>query len=150
MPRSSKPPAAIRTTQVSWLTLEDAGFDRQPPARTYLVRVDASLQAADGQALGHNWIGIVENWHQRAFTSFGDGHGVWESSGGLLLPFYSRNFRNVTQWAVPLALSELMPKVLELQDAEFPRDPARTGRAPHAASQSGHHPVPRPQPQAGA
>ena len=22
--------------------------------------------------------GVVENWHNRAFTSFGDGHGVWE------------------------------------------------------------------------
>jgi alpha-2-macroglobulin len=127
MPRSSKPPRRHPNDEVSWLTLEDAGFDRQPPARTFLVRVDGNLQAADGQTLGHNWIGIVENWHQRAFTSFGDGHGVWESSGGLLLPFYSRNFRNVTQWAVPLATSELMPKVLDLQAANFFATPPGPG-----------------------
>ena len=119
MPRSSKPPRRHPNDQSRWLTLEDAGFDRQPPARTFAVRVDGSLQAADGQTLGHNWIGVVENWHERAFTSFGDGHGVWESSGGLLLPFYSRNFRNVTQWAVPLAASDLMPTVLELQKNNF-------------------------------
>ena len=35
---------------------------------------------------------MVENWHATAFTSFGDGHGVWESTGGTVLPFYARNF----------------------------------------------------------
>ncbi|HEX2343746.1 MAG TPA: MG2 domain-containing protein [Vicinamibacterales bacterium] len=127
LPRSSKPARRHPNDQVSWLTLEDAGFDRQPPARTFLVRVDGTLQSADGQTLGHNWIGVIENWHQRAFTSFGDGHGVWETSGGLLLPFYSRNFRNVTQWAVPLVTSELMPKVLELQEANFRGTPPGPG-----------------------
>ena len=127
VPRSSKAPRRHPNDYVDWLALEDAGFERQPPARTFAVRVDSSLQATDGQTLGHNWIGIVENWHQRAFTSFGDGHGVWESSGGLLLPFYSRNFRNVTQWAVPLALSELMPKVLELQGQNFLATPPGPG-----------------------
>ena len=39
----------------------------------------------------------------RAFTSFGDGHGVWEKDGGTLLPFYARNMRDVTQWAAPLS-----------------------------------------------
>ena len=62
--------------------LEDAGFDRQPPATKFAYRLDPTLQAADGQTLGYPWIGIVENWHERAFTSFGDGHGVWETAGG--------------------------------------------------------------------
>ena len=57
----------------------------------------------------------VANWHQRAFTSFGDGHGVWEKSGGAVLPFYARNFRNVTQWAAPVATGDLMETVLRLQ-----------------------------------
>lgn len=127
MKRSTKPSRRHPNDQVSWLTLEDAGFERQPPARSYLVRVDGSLQAADGQTLGHNWIGIVENYHQRAFTSFGDGHGVWEASGGPLLPFYSRNFRNVTQWVVPLATSALMPRILELQRHGFRMTPPGPG-----------------------
>ena len=41
---------------------------------------------------------MVENWHATAFTSFGDGHGVWESTGGTVLPFYARNFTTVQQW----------------------------------------------------
>jgi alpha-2-macroglobulin len=110
------------------LTLEDAGFSPQPPSRTYAVSVDASLKSADGQTLGYTWIGTVANWHQRAFTSFGDGHGVWESSGGTTLPFYARNFRNVTQWAVPLAPRELMPTLVKLQP-EFAAKPAGAGTA---------------------
>ena len=72
------------------MTLEDVGFTLKP-ARTYAVTVDAATTAADGQTLGYAWTGSVENWHQRAFTSFGAGHGVWEKSGGPQLPFYARN-----------------------------------------------------------
>ncbi|HEV3214943.1 MAG TPA: MG2 domain-containing protein [Vicinamibacterales bacterium] len=100
------------------LSLEDAGFNRQPPAHTYAVRLDAGLESkADGQRLGYDWMGIVENWHERAFTSFGDGHGVWESGAGLLLPFYARNFKDVTQWAVPVARDQLMARVTALEPA---------------------------------
>ena len=64
----------------------------------YAVTVDGGLQSLDGQTLGYTWTGIVENWHDRAFTSFGDGHGVWETGGGPL-PFFARNFADVWQWA---------------------------------------------------
>jgi len=88
--RPSRSPADVRSRyqydRITRVSLEDAGYDAQPPARTYLVRVDAGLQANDGQTLGFTWYDIVENWHQRAFTSFGDGHGVWEAGGGLRLP----------------------------------------------------------------
>ena len=56
----------------------------------------------------------VENWHRTAFTSFGDGHGVWEASGGSVLPFYSRNLFDVKQWAAPLATDDLMPTIRAL------------------------------------
>ena len=97
------------------LTLEDAGFEAQPPARTYEVTVGATLQSRDGQTLGYAWRQQVENWHHRAFTSFGDGHGVWEKDGGPLLPFYARNFRNVTQWAERIDVSQLVPTIMKLQ-----------------------------------
>jgi uncharacterized protein YfaS (alpha-2-macroglobulin family) len=100
---------------MSRLTLEDAGFDAQPPAHTYEVTVSASLQSRDGQTLGYAWRGQIENWHNRAFTSFGDGHGVWEKDGGPLLPFYARNFRNVTQWAERIDPSQLVPTIMKLQ-----------------------------------
>ena len=73
-------------------TLEDLGYDAQKPASKYALRLEPTLQAIDGQTLGYPWIGVVENWHATAFTSFGDGHGVWESTGGTVLPFYARNF----------------------------------------------------------
>ena len=73
-----------RRVQRSWThspdrALEDAGFDSQPPARTYVIRLRPTFAPLDGQTLGYRWGGLVENWHQRAFTSFGDGHGVWEN-----------------------------------------------------------------------
>ena len=97
---------ARRTTSRTPATRPDARGRRlhaQPPSSTYAVTVDASLTSVDGQTLGYSWSGTVANWHQRAFTSFGDGHGVWESGGGTVLPFYARNIRNVTQWATPIA-----------------------------------------------
>jgi uncharacterized protein YfaS (alpha-2-macroglobulin family) len=108
-------------------TLEDAGFDAQPPARTYAITVDPALRAADGQTLGYPWVGTVENWHRPAFTSFGDGHGVWETGGGTLLPFYARNFRSATQWAAPIQLRELMPTIQLLNDKNFSQTPAGPG-----------------------
>jgi uncharacterized protein YfaS (alpha-2-macroglobulin family) len=109
----------------SRLTLEDAGFDAQPPARTYEVTVSASLQSRDGQMLGYAWRDQVENWHNRAFTSFGDGHGVWEKDGGPQLPFYARNFRSVTQWAERIDPSQLVPTIMKLQvDPEESNSPS--------------------------
>ena len=61
---------------------------------------------------------LVENWHRTAFTSFGDGHGVWEASGGSVLPFYARNLFGVKQWAAPLANDDLMPTIRQA-DAGF-------------------------------
>jgi alpha-2-macroglobulin len=108
-------------------TLEDAGFDAQPPAHTYAITVDAGLQSTDGQTLGYTWTGTVENWHRRAFTSFGDGHGVWELGGGPLLPFYARNFRNATQWAWPVLPGQLMPTLQQLQQKNFTDRPPGAG-----------------------
>jgi len=117
-------------------SLEDAGFDRQPPARTFSVTIGASLRAADGQTLGYTWAGSVENWHERAFTSFGDGHGVWERTGGMLLPFYARNMRTVTQWSQRVTLPDLMPTIARLQpDGEEQKGPAFSEAPASAAEQ---------------
>jgi uncharacterized protein YfaS (alpha-2-macroglobulin family) len=105
--------------QAGRLSFEDAGFKPQPPSSTWLATLPPDLTATDGQTLGYTWAGLVENWHQRAFTSFGDGHGVWEKGGGTQLPFYSRNFVNVRQWAFPVEPAQLMPTLLQLQGANF-------------------------------
>jgi hypothetical protein len=57
-----KPAAAARPAGRDSSTdhgVEDAGFDRQPPARTWLLGLATSLQALDGQTLGYPWVGIV-------------------------------------------------------------------------------------------
>jgi len=119
-------PASQRRENAQWFTLEDAGFDRQAPARTYAIGFDAGLQAEDGQLLGYPAVLVVENWHATAFTSFGDGHGVWEKGGGAL-PFYARNFTDVSQWASPITADRLMPTIQELQRAHFGIAPVGEG-----------------------
>jgi uncharacterized protein YfaS (alpha-2-macroglobulin family) len=109
------------------ITLEDAGFDAQPPVHKYAVVLRGDLRARDGQVLGYPWVGIVDNWHRSAFTSFGDGHGVWEKDGGATLPFYARNFRDVSQWAARIDPAQLMPTLRSLQDGHFQSAPAGEG-----------------------
>jgi uncharacterized protein YfaS (alpha-2-macroglobulin family) len=108
-------PSRDRDDASQYLTLEDAGFEAQPPDRKYLMSAAASLTANDGQTLGYPWLGVVDNWHATAFTSFGDGHGVWEADGGAQLPFYARNVRDILQWAFRLEPSRLMPTIRKLQ-----------------------------------
>ena len=100
-------------------TLEDLGYDPQKPNSTYALRVDPKLTALDGQTLGYPYTAVVENWHHRAFTSFGDGHGVWESTGGSVLPFYARNFTTVRQWMAAILPADLMPTILALRNGNF-------------------------------
>ena len=111
----------------SELLLEDAGFPAQPPASTLLLSLPADLKSSDGQALGYTWAGLVETWHQRAFTSFGDGNGVWEKGGGALLPFYARNFQHVRQWAARVEPGQLMSTLTGLQGTNFRLAPPTAG-----------------------
>ena len=110
----------------AYLTLEDAGFAAQAPNHKYVMTLPATLTAADGQTLGYPWLGIVDNWHASAFTSFGDGHGVWEKDGGAQLPFYARNVRDIVQWAFRVEPSQLMATIQQLSPA-FRQSPAGNG-----------------------
>ncbi|HEV7424805.1 MAG TPA: MG2 domain-containing protein [Thermoanaerobaculia bacterium] len=107
-------------------SLDELGYSLKP-AHTYAIRVDPALASESGQVLGYTWMAVVEYWHKAAFTSFGDGHGVWESSGGPTLPFYARNFQNVTQWLTPLTLDQLVPSIVDLQKDGFHKVPDKPG-----------------------
>jgi alpha-2-macroglobulin len=98
--------------------LDELGFTIQPGHR-YRLRVDPSLTAADGQKLGYTFTATIEYWQKSAFVSFGSGHGVWESSGGPILPFHARNFKTVKQWLAPLGIDQLMPTMLRLRETGF-------------------------------
>lgn len=129
-----RPLAAPRDTYrsrqeiVGGFTPEDLGYDRQAPARTWAYTIDGGLTAADGQSLGYAWTGVVDNWHDRAFVSFGDGHGVWEKGAGPL-PFFSRNFSSARQWLQPLRAESLMPTIVTLQGNGFRTAPDGAGTA---------------------
>ncbi|HSY49610.1 MAG TPA: MG2 domain-containing protein [Thermoanaerobaculia bacterium] len=107
-------------------SLDELGYSLLP-AHSYAIRIDPSLTTEDGQTLGYAWMGTVEYFHKVAFISFGDGHGVWESSGGPVLPFHARNFQNVTQWVTPLSLDQLVPSIVDLQKEGFHKTPATPG-----------------------
>jgi len=115
-----KPPGEEGTydPRSSAYSLDELGYSIQP-AHNYVVRIDPKLQSVDGQTLGYTWLAVVQNWHSVAFTSFGDGHGVWESSGGPILPFHARNFLGIKQWLAPLTIDELMPTLVKLEKAGF-------------------------------
>jgi alpha-2-macroglobulin len=118
-PQTKGAPSTPRRGDFSTVhAIEEAGFERQPPARRFALHLSADLTATDGQTLGYPFVGIVSNWHQPAFTSFGDGHGVWEVDGGVQLPFYSRNFTTVQQRLASVASDQLMPRTLALRDTE--------------------------------
>ena len=125
-------PAEGASAREQWYTtgtdfsLEDLRLE-QPPATTYAVRIDAGLVAEDGQQLGYAWSDAVENWHEPAFTSFGSGHGVWESTGGTVLPFFARNYQDVRQWLAPIQPSALMSRIVELTADRFSTVPPGTG-----------------------
>jgi hypothetical protein len=125
-------PAESASSREQWLSsgtnfsLEDLRLD-QPPATTYAVRIDAGLVAGDGQQLGYAWSDAVENWHAPAFTSFGSGHGVWEATGGSVLPFFARNYLNVRQWLAPLDRSALMRRITDLTSSNFSTAPPGDG-----------------------
>ncbi|HSP14503.1 MAG TPA: MG2 domain-containing protein [Thermoanaerobaculia bacterium] len=107
---------------MSIFSFDDLGYSLLPGHR-YIVRVAPSVPTNDGQTLGYTWMGAVENWHRSAFISFGDGQGVWESDGGPILPFHSRNFRTVQQWLAPLTIEDTMPTLLALRGDAFRTPP---------------------------
>ena len=123
VPRKTGTPPEGDSDRGTHFTLEDLGWDAQKPASRYVLRLAPTLQALDGQTLGYPWTQIVENWHARAFTSFGDGHGVWESTGGTVLPFYARNFTTVRQWIKAIPPTDLIPTILALQSNNFSATP---------------------------
>ncbi len=90
------------------------------PARTYVFSLAAGITATDGQTLGYTWLGEVQYQHQSAFTSFGEGHGVWEKSSGPQLPFYARNLTAAWEWLLPVDKENLAEAALKIDGYEYP------------------------------
>ncbi|HEX7190742.1 MAG TPA: MG2 domain-containing protein, partial [Thermoanaerobaculia bacterium] len=124
-PSVVQPKTTDRDYNVDWEThhLDEFGYFLQP-ARKYEVRIAPSLPTTNGeQTLGYTWAAVIDNWHRVPFTSFGDGNGVWESTGGATLPFYARNFNNVMQWMQPIGVDQLVPALQALEKAGYHTPP---------------------------
>src|SRR5260221_1465484 len=91
-----------------------AGGSVYPSSSRAKVRFGASHSS-----FGFTWEAVAEYWHKSAFSSFGDGHGVWETGGGPLLPFSARNIKNVQQWVSPMTLEQVVPTILEMEKVSF-------------------------------
>ncbi|MBW3670730.1 MAG: Ig-like domain-containing protein, partial [Acidobacteria bacterium] len=111
-----------RNWPTTYASLADLGYP-QKPNRVYELKLDPSLRAANGEPLGYTFTGVVELLHARAFTRFGDGHGVWESEGGQIVPFYARNMKSVRQWIASISEEELVPTLIELEKSHFGTKP---------------------------
>ncbi len=107
-----------RSWPTTYASLADLGYP-QKPNRVYELRLDPDLEAANGEQLGYMFVGVIELLHARAYTQFGDGHGVWEKDGGTVVPFYARNMTKVRQSVKPLSEDELVPTLVELQKKNF-------------------------------
>ncbi len=95
-------------SETSYPSLERLGF--QPVAGThYLFRVDEKMKAVDGETLGYPAYASFEFTLGRAYVSFGEGEGVWESARGTMVPFYSRNVSTVEQKLAAVPVDELVP-----------------------------------------
>ena len=130
-PKMVEPASPRRDEGEGWydsqqIALEDLGYAIEP-AHTYRVVIDPSLRSASGEELGYRWSADLEYWHRLAFTSFGEGHGVWESDGGPQIPFWARNLRTVTQWVDPLTKETLMPAILHGESKDFRFRPSTKG-----------------------
>ncbi len=112
----------------SSFTLEELGYEAAP-ARSYKLRVPSTLRSEDGELLGYDWTGQLENLHQAAFLSFGSGHGVWEASGGSELPFSARNLQDLREWVSPLTVDALFPTIQHLEEKDFGELPPGEGKA---------------------
>ncbi len=104
------------------------GYERQPAASTWALRIDASLEATDGQSLGYTWMGVVERAHERPYASW-TGQ-VWEAKNGPQVPFLARNTTEARQFLAPMSPADLMPRLLAMQrgNAAMAPDVAGTAR----------------------
>jgi hypothetical protein len=108
--------------------LEDAGYDPQPPASRYAVTLSPDMKSADGQTLGYTWLGVVDNWHMRAFTSFGDGEGVWEKTAARSCRSTRATWPNATQWASAALSRRADAALVRLQrKVQLPASPSGAG-----------------------
>ena len=133
-------------------SLEDAGFDPQPPARTFAVTVDgiaAFGRRSDARLhLGRRRSRTGTSGRSPASaTATACGNGP----AGQQLPFYARNFRDVTQWSQRVALPDLMPTIApaaaatrRTRGSAVQRGAAVAGPAAAAERHARSHSVARP------
>ena len=113
--RSDKPlPLPYRPPDgYTYLSAQNAGYERQAPATKWLLRIDSDLRATDGQPLGYTWMTVVDNGHERPYAGWAGQ--VWEARNGPQVPFLARNVVDGHRWLQPIMPAELMPLLQALR-----------------------------------
>ena len=127
-----------------YVSLPMAGYERQPAVSTWALRVDASLEATDGQSLGYTWMGVIERAHERPYAGW-TGQ-VWEAKNGPQVPFLARNTTEARQFLAPMSPADLMPRLLARQCGNG-RCARRCRHRTAILRQAGRHRGPRHRPR---
>src|SRR5436190_376023 len=111
--------------------LSTAGRAATGTEQSYTVQLEPTFFVTEidcQESCDPDWRNAVT--FRSAFVSFGSGHGVWETSGGSILPFHARNFKSVKQWLAPLKVDELMPTIQKLSEGSFTLAPPNAKPVP--------------------
>ena len=95
------------------ITLASLGLPNQPPASTWITRIDARLTATDGQVLGYPWLEIVDNLHASPYAQWGGW--VWEAANGPVVPVMMRNVTRVQAAMETVPVTGVLARLLELR-----------------------------------
>ena len=133
----------------SSVTLEDVGFTARAGADATRSRWTRRRPPPTARRWATRGRAPSRTGTSAPSSSFGAGHGVWESSGGPTLPFYARNLAHGDRsGCAPLAARRADARRARAPGEVVHAEPARrAGRRapPHARGR--HHPVLRPRPE---
>jgi uncharacterized protein YfaS (alpha-2-macroglobulin family) len=116
VPRSEGPPPSYMQgaggqTFFQYVSL---GYPDQPPMSTWVLRLDRSLTAVDGQTLDYPWMEVIDNIHATPYAGWSGS--VWEAANGPVVPFLARNVTEAATWAAPIRPEDLLPRLLLMRE----------------------------------
>ena len=100
------------------ISFDSLGFELQP-FKKYVVSVDKDVESYDGEKLGYTGYALFEVTLSRAYISFGEGEGVWESKRGSVVPFYAKNVSEIRQKITKLGKEEIIPLLTQFDDYNY-------------------------------
>lgn len=114
--RTEPAPAGFQSANgTSYVSFPQLGYPNQPPATSWVVRLDAALTSVDGQVLGYPWLEVLQNPHAPPYAEWTGS--VLESGNGTSAPVLTRNVTGLYTWASPIAAADLLPRLLRFRQS---------------------------------